>query len=283
MHSNYFMYTIPSNGNSTQITTVPTLNHLNVTKPPLTTISQQNNAIPSNLATIIRTASNGQQTIQIANNLQQPSIQSNQQQEQHHHQQQQQSNSNAQSSSFLAQTQNVTTTGQNTCHVCGQSFSKAGLKRHVKMHKTNNNNHSMAGRNHDNSPYKCNACKIDYLNAASFEHHIKTEHGQPQALKCVDCGCFRPIEITSPQPFRCEGCSQRKCEPFEDSGVLSFRVTSTANANSSNQIHVNYVKTPKLDLDSLVQAMRSGESNGRRSRKLHQCPECNKCYRHQVG
>lgn len=256
MHSNYFMYTIPSNGNSAQITTVPTLNHLNM-KQPLTSISQQNAVIPNNVATIIRAAGNGHQTIQIANNPPPPpSIQNTQQ-----------------------NVQFAPSSTQNTCHICGQSFSKAGLKRHMKMHKTTTNTN---GTTHtDNSPYKCNACKVDYLNATSFEHHIKTEHGQPQAMKCVDCGCFRQIELTSGSPFRCEGCSQRKCEPFEDTGVLNFRVTSTANANSSSQIHVNYVKTPKLDLDTLVQTMRSGEANGRRSRKLHQCPDCDKCYRHQ--
>lgn len=263
------MYTIPSNGNSTQITTVPTLNHIVKQQPTITTLTPQNTSLQNaNVATIIRTAGAGQQTIQIANNTQ-TTIQNNQQS----------TNLNAQTT-FVQQQQQQHQQHTNTCPVCGQTFSKAGLKRHMKMHKTANNNNSNA-HDIDNSPYKCNACKIDYLNAPAFEHHIKTEHGQPQALKCVDCGCFRPIEITSPQPFRCEGCSQRKCEPFEDTGVLNFRVTSTANANSSNQIHVNYVKTPKLDMDSLVQSMRSGEVNGRRSRKLHQCPECDKCYRHQ--
>lgn len=84
------------------------------------------------------------------------------------------------------------------CQICCESFQKASsLKKHMRVH-ANRSNHN------DDSPFKCNACKIDYLTAISFEEHIKNEHGQPQAFKCVDCGCFRSVELSATQPFRCE-------------------------------------------------------------------------------
>lgn len=179
--------------------------------------------------------------------------------------------------------QNVQNNHQNSlqnsvyvCQVCCQTFPKSsGLKKHMKIHQP-------SLRDDDNSPYKCNACKIDYHTAIAFESHIKTEHGQPQAFKCVDCGCFRSVELTTVQPFRCEGCSRRKSEPFEATGALNYRVTANSNATNSQEVHVNHIKTPKLDMDLLVQSMRTGieQTNGRR-RKLHQCPDCDKCYKHQ--
>lgn len=161
------------------------------------------------------------------------------------------------------------------CQICCSTFQKANLlKKHMKVHQASEHDS-------DNSPYKCNACKIDYLNAIAFEEHIKTEHGQPQAFKCVDCGCFRAVELTVPQPFRCEGCAQRKSEPYEGVGTVNYRITSNRNASSAQQVHVNNIKSDKVEMDMLIQTMRTGaETNGRR-RKLHQCPECNKCYKHQ--
>lgn len=171
--------------------------------------------------------------------------------------------------------QNSHQTNLLACKICCQTFQKANaLKKHMKIHETNS-------EGSDNSPYKCNACKIDYHNAITFEDHIKSEHGQPQALKCIDCGCFRPVELSSTQPFRCEGCAQRKSQPYESIGSINYRITSNRNANNSQQVHVNQTKANKIDMDMLVHTMRSGnETNGRR-RKLHQCPECNKCYKHQ--
>ncbi|XP_031617256.1 zinc finger protein 879-like [Contarinia nasturtii] len=155
------------------------------------------------------------------------------------------------------------------CQICCQIFQKSSsLKKHMRIHQ-------VSSRDSDNSPYKCNACKIDYLNAVTFEEHIKSEHGQPQALKCVDCGCFRAVELTALQPFRCAGCAQRKSETYDSS------ITSSQNATQSQPVHVNQIKSTKVDMDALVQNMRSpSESNGRR-RKLHQCSECDKCYKHQ--
>lgn len=241
MHSNYIMYTIPTNGN--QINAIPNTSNINMKQHP----PRINSTITNSTAPI---RSNPLQQ----NITQQPTM----------------------------SLQNIQNNGQNSmpndinmCQICCQTFQKpSGLKKHMKVHQA-------SPHDEDNSPYKCNACKIDYLNAVTFEEHIKTEHGQPQAFKCVDCGCFRSVELHTPQPFRCEGCSQRKSEPFEAIGTINYRINSSRNAQNSQQVHVSYAKTPKLELDMLVQTMRNGsESNGRR-RKLHQCPDCNKCYKHQ--
>lgn len=233
MHSNYFMYTVPSNGSQTMANTVSIKQEAPTHQP---------NATITNNAVIIRTTAVPPNSHHLpANTSQSAEIQPN----------------------------------IHICQICCQTFQKsAGLKKHMKLHQA-------SSRDSDNSPYKCNACKIDYLNAVAFEDHIKTEHGQPQAFKCVDCGCFRAIELSALQPFRCEGCSQRKSAPFEAVGTINYRVTSTSNLINSHEIHVNHTKTPKVDMEMLIHTMRTGaESNGRR-RKLHQCPECNKCYKHQ--
>lgn len=246
MQANYFMYTLPANG--AQINTMPTTSNMNI-KHQTSTVNHHSATITNNPSSAThRSSAITQNTVYATTTLQ--NVQNNHQ--------------NAiQNSVFV-------------CQTCFQTFPKAsGLKKHMKVHQT-------SASDNDNSPYKCNACKIDYHNAIAFEGHIKSEHGQPQAFKCVDCGCFRAVELSSVQPFRCEGCSQRKSEPFEATGALNYRVISNTNATASQEVHVNHLKTPKLDMDLLVQSMRSGvePTNGRR-RKLHQCPDCHKCYKHQ--
>lgn len=246
MHANYFMYTVPSNG--TQINPMPNASNMNL-KHQTSTISHAN-AVITNNSSVVRSGVIPSNTVYATSTLQ--NVQNNHQE--------------AQVNSVFA------------CHLCHQTFGKSsGLKKHMKNHQTSQ-------PVDDNSPYKCNACKIDYHNAISFENHIKTEHGQPQAFKCVDCGCFRTVELSTIQPFRCEGCSRRKSEPFEATGALKYRVTSNSSASTSQEVHVNHIKTPTLDMDILVQSMRTGVEhttpNGRR-RKLHQCPDCDKCYKHQ--
>lgn len=244
MHSNYFMYTIPSNGTQTNV-----ISNVSNVKPVIATVTHHQNATITNQAAVHRTSAISQNAV--------------------HH--------TANAHQTATNNQELMPPNDHMCQICCQRFQKSSsLKKHMRIHQA-------SSRDSDNSPYKCNACKIDYLNAVAFEEHIKTEHGQPQAFKCVDCGCFRAVELSTVQPFRCEGCSRRKSQPFESSGAVNYRITSTQNATSSQLVHVNHVKTPKLDLDSLVQTMRTGgESNGSgRRRKLHQCPDCNKCYKHQ--
>lgn len=241
MHSNYFMYTTPTNG--IQSNAMPNISNTNL-KHHTRTVTPQSITLTNNSA--------GNRL----NTLSQNAVQNTANVQQHNHEPVQSS--------------------VHVCQICFQVFQKASsLKRHMRVHPTSSTH------DNDNSPYKCNACKIDYLNANAFEDHIKTEHGQPQAFKCVDCGCFRAVELMTPQPYRCEGCAQRKSEPYEPIGTVSYRITSNHNSSNSQQVHVNHVKANKVDMDMLIQTMRTGnEANGRR-RKLHQCPECNKCYKHQ--
>lgn len=255
MHSNYIMYTLPANG--TQMGTVQNASNIHMKQTP----HRINVTATTTMANtpIIRTTAIPTQH--------QPSINP------HPHHQNLHDNSGHHSAVASSPPTDV-----HMCQICCETFQKSSsLKKHMRVHAAKSNDS-------DNSPFKCNACKIDYLTAIAFEEHIKTEHGQPQALKCVDCGCFRSIELTANQPFRCELCSRRKSEPFEATGTVNYRVTSNKNAApTAQQVRINYAaKTPKLDMDMLVQTMRSGETatNGRR-RKLHQCPDCDKCYKHQ--
>lgn len=244
MHSNYIMYTIPSNGN--QINAIPNTSNMHVKPQP----PRINTTTVTNNAAIIR---NNPITPNI---IHQPSMSL------------QTMHNNGQHS--------MPPNNIHMCQICCQTFQKASsLKKHMRIHQASD-------RDEDNSPFKCNACKIDYLNAVAFEEHIKNEHGHPQAFKCVDCGCFRAVELHTPQPFRCEGCSRRKSEPFDSVGTVNYRINTGKNASNSQQVHVSYAKTPKLDMDMLIETMRTGDvpTNGRR-RKLHQCPDCSKCYKHQ--
>lgn len=181
------------------------------------------------------------------------------------------------------------------CTVCGESFRKmANLKRHMKSHGSHGSHEVKAEATvmavgtvtsaDSDSPYKCNACKIEYPNATIFEHHIRTEHGQPTALKCTECGCFRPILLSSVSPFRCESCSERRGRGFDESGFLKYRVVTTAAPMSNANVQPLYVssaKPTKIDVSSMITTPRMVEASGRRPRKLHQCMECGKNYKHQ--
>lgn len=258
------MYTIPTNG--TQMNTIPNTSNIHMKHPPHR-VNATATSIANNAA-IIRTGAIPTQHQSINHH--------------HHHHQNLHDNSGhhsavAAAAAAAAAVATAPPTDVHMCQICCETFQKSSsLKKHMRVHAARSSDS-------DNSPFKCNACKVDYLTAIAFEEHIKNEHGQPQAFKCVDCGCFRSVELTASQPFRCELCSRRKAEPFEASGAVNYRVTSNKNATTSQQVRINYAtKTPKLDMDMLVQTMRTGEvgTNGRR-RKLHQCPDCEKCYKHQ--
>lgn len=182
---------------------------------------------------------------------------------------------------------------QHRCTICGDTFRKvANLKRHMKSHATEiqpkveptiitiGGSVSNTTTNSD-SPYKCNACKIEYPNAAIFEHHIRTEHGQPSALKCTQCGCFRPILLSSVTPFRCETCTERSGHGYDETGFLKYRISNAAPTASVQPIFVSPSKTTKMNLSSMITTPRMTEASGRRPRKLHQCMECGKTYKHQ--
>lgn len=177
------------------------------------------------------------------------------------------------------------------CGVCGESFRKmANLRRHMKSHGTllpkveaTAVAVGTATNADSDSPFKCNACKIEYPNAAIFEQHIRTAHGQPTALKCTECGCFRPILLSSATPFRCEACTERRGHGFDETGFLKYRVT-TSNASTTANVQPLFVspsKSTKMDVSSMITTPRMTEASGRRPRKLHQCMDCGKNYKHQ--
>lgn len=247
MHSNYFVYQIPPNGHSAQIASTPITHNTNVKN---VTISHQNTNVARNAIA------------------------------QHH-------TVNQNGMQHTATTQLITPKYENyaaqqpensfRCDTCGQSFAKeSSLKRHVSRMHNAIKAAPVAQPPSDNSPFKCNACKVDYLNAPTFEHHIKTEHGQPQIQKCTDCGCFRPVTVFNNVPFRCEQCTRRKSQ-YQNSGS-NYR--TTGNNKDAQAMAGSHVKAPQLDMDILIQTMKTGEPSGRR-RKMHQCPNCDKCYKHQ--
>lgn len=181
------------------------------------------------------------------------------------------------------------------CGICNQGFRKpAGLKKHMKVHSNTTGGQLAVANNrtpysHDDnstpSPYKCNVCKIVYPNAMSFEHHINTEHSQPQALKCTQCGCFRPITLTALKPFRCESCSDGACGSLERTGMLRYQITKSTTAPiAAQQIHVSPGSTTlkgniKLEVAALLQQGTFSEF-WKKPHKPHKCPDCEKSYKH---
>lgn len=87
-----------------------------------------------------------------------------------------------------------------TCNICGHEFRKEiGLKRHMRVHKQ---------RSATNGFYVCQICNINFGNSKDFQQHVDTQHAHGQAMKCVQCGCFRPItQLSQTRPFKCEACS----------------------------------------------------------------------------
>lgn len=204
----------------------------------------------------------------------------------------------ASSQSVVAVDNNQQTTVAYRCAVCNATYPKmSSVKRHMKIHTKNQVKLEYVNTattstvpvtdTESNSPFKCNACKIEYPNATIFEQHIRTEHGQPQALKCSDCGCFRPIALSSVTPFRCETCTDRRGQGFDEAGLIKYRVISNVPQNAIVQpLIVSMAKgsattTTKIDISSMITTPRMLEQSGRRPRKLHQCMDCGKTYKHQ--
>lgn len=180
------------------------------------------------------------------------------------------------------------------CGVCNQGFRKpGGLKKHMRVHLNvlNSNNQRAQPHASDSSetpnPYKCNVCKIEYSNLMSFEQHIQLEHVQPQALKCTQCGCFRPITLTAIKPFRCESCTDPSCGSFESVGTLRYQITKSTSAPiSAQQIHIapsqasSLKNSIKIEMAALLQHGTFSEFF-KKPNKPHKCSECNKSYKHQ--
>lgn len=270
MHSSYFMYTIPQSGNQNHISTIPIVNATNVRTAQISNHHhphQQNNAAMTNSTAVIGNTQQSASHISIncAN--------------ERNNQNSRQNLASSQSSN--SSTEKVEISSQSVCDICGQSFKKSSsLLKHMRVHRTKNPQaNSKTGVNNGTNPFVCNTCKIDYINAATFEHHIRTQHGNPQVAKCIDCGCFRSIGLSMNQPFRCEVCLKRKTSEFVVTNTSEYSVRMNSNASTSKNDPLD-TKPSKIEMDILVQTMRHGETNGRR-RKMHECPECGKTYKHQ--
>lgn len=182
------------------------------------------------------------------------------------------------------------------CGFCNQGFRKPGsLKKHMRVHANQTAQNQFRNANDDDedaaNPYKCNVCKIEYTNATLFENHIQLEHAQPQALKCTQCGCFRPVTLSSLKPFRCESCAERGSGAFETVGMLRYQITKSASAPiAAQQIHIassnsssssgNSLKGIKLEMAALLQQGMYPEFF-KKPNKPHKCSECDKSYKHQ--
>lgn len=297
MQSNYFMemYTMQSQSGQTQITAIPAINsHSVLTIPNITAIieADAHTVTNTNAQTDSNTGSDANNSIspQGSVNILCSTILNPSSQHQHIHQRHEHHNNQNQQrcdNSFMNDDDDTISNHQHShvCGMCGNTFRKtSGLKRHMRIHvieqglalKINNE----GGSEH---PYKCNACKVEYPNASSFEQHIQNEHTQPQALKCTQCGCFRPILLTSVSPFRCETCTDRTGDVFQSSGIIKYQITANvSNPVAAQQIHVTHSKAIKLEIPSLLQGIRLVEyGHARRPRKQHQCSECEKSYKHQ--
>lgn len=168
------------------------------------------------------------------------------------------------------------------CGICGNTFRKtSGLKRHMRIHVIEQGLAMKMNNGNSGHPYKCNACKVEFPNSSSFGQHMQCEHVQPQALKCTQCGCFRPILLTSCSPFRCETCTDDAGETFQSHGIIKYQITTNvSNPVTAQQIHITPSKQIKIQMPNLLQGNREcGRS--RRPRKQHQCPDCDKSYKHQ--
>lgn len=262
MQSNYFtgIYTMQPHAGHAQIATLSTINsHAVLSIPNVSAITDLN--LHTNTQSSNNTSTNSGNSINIHSSA---AVQNHNHHTHHNHQQHSQTNDD----SF----DNVSS---HACGVCGSTFRKSsGLKKHMKNHVIEQGRTLKVNNEAAEHPYKCNACKIQYPNSMSFEHHMEKEHAQPQALKCTQCGCFRPILLTSSSPFRCETCTHRNGDVFESSGLIKYQITShIANPVSAQQIHVAHSKNLKLRL--------TDTNHTRRSRKQHQCPICEKSYKHQ--
>lgn len=86
------------------------------------------------------------------------------------------------------------------CNICGNEFRKEGnLKRHMRVHLSKQ---SLSGGS------DCQVCKLSFQNNKDLAYHTQVVHSHDLALKCSQCGCFRPVtENSQSKPFKCEGCA----------------------------------------------------------------------------
>lgn len=244
MQSNYFTYSIPQAGGQSQVMSVPIV-AMN------SNVQQHFQASNANVVTIANPKYGQNQTLTLAQPI-------------------------ASTSTVKIETMATvqeTVQSQTVCSICGQSFKKSSsLLKHMRVHRTKNdpNPKQITG-----GAFFCNICKVDYINAATFEYHIRTQHSTPQSMNCIECGCIGAIGPATQLPYRCDDCSKSgKIEYLSDSSEYVEKPRAAKASKKANN------KVAPADMEQLVELMRSGDTTGRR-RKVHECDWCGRTYKHQ--
>lgn len=251
MHSNYFTYTIPASGgqSQSQVMSIPIIS--NNTRQINQPVQQQYQVTTTNVVSNQKYIQNPVQILpQLVTTIKSENP-------------------------INSHTNNEVTASQTVCSICGQLFKKSSsLLKHMRVHRTKND--TEAKPTTSSSSFICHICKIDYVNAATFEYHIRTQHGTPQAMNCIDCGGIGMMSVATNLPFRCDDCAKSKKSVYLSTDAIEYngktRTNSRATKNAKNVI--------KPDMEQLVEIMRSGDTNGRR-RKQHECNWCGRTYKHQ--
>lgn len=252
MHSNYFTYSIPQNGGQSQIMQIPVAS---VNTRPINQSSQH--LYPTATANVV--------TVNTTKYAQ--------------HQAQLLSQSSSSDSTKPPATVNATgsTEPQTVCTICHQSFKKSSsLLKHMRVHRTKPE--PDPPKPATTSSFVCNVCKIDYVNAATFEYHIRTQHNNTQTMSCIECGCIAAVSIATSTPYRCDDCAKTitKVE-YSSSDSPEYIVKPRTRTRSGKNVQK---LVANADMNHLVELMRSGDTNGRR-RKSHECTWCGRTYKHQ--
>lgn len=251
MHSNYFTYSIPQAGGQTQVMSVPIVaSNIRTVNPTVQQHFQTSNA---NVVTLANPKYGQNQTLTLAQPI---------------------ASGSTVKMETMASISDVSQ-AQTMCSICGQSFKKSSsLLKHMRVHRTKNdpNPKQVTG-----GEFFCNICKVDYINAATFEYHIRTQHNTPQSMNCIECGCIGAIGPGTRLPFRCDDCTKTgKIEYLSDSSEYVEKPRPTARTPKKS----NNNKIAPADMEQLVEIMRSGDTTGRR-RKVHECDWCGRTYKHQ--
>lgn len=250
MHTNYFTYAIPQNAGPSQIMQIPAPA---ITSRAINQPSQHN--YPTATANVVTV--NTTKYVQQAQILTQPSS----------------SSSSKPSNTSSAHGSNES---QTVCTICHQSFKKSSsLLKHMRVHRTKNETEPAKPAA---SSFVCNVCKIDYVNAATFEYHIRTQHNTPQLMSCIECGCVGVMSAGTTASYRCDDCSSKSMKvEYASSNSPEYHVKPRTRSKSSKHA----IKSiGDADMNQLVEIMRSGDANGRR-RKSHECTWCGRTYKHQ--
>lgn len=199
----------------------------------------------------------------------------------------------AQRSATASRTMTVPCDTPYVCGVCNQGFRKPGsLKKHMRVHMSANVSCDPVSSTDiviNSNAFFCFffVFCIFFFGSGVVQGIIDTAH--PQALKCTQCGCFRPITLTSLKPFRCEQCATTASGAFESVGMLRYQINKSGSPTTAQHVHV----TPgtscttgtkaniKMEMASILHQHGVFADYFKKPTKHYKCNECDKSYRHQ--